>query len=190
MSMIAYEPVASINAWSCSYCKSYNMQNIKAYNNKGGDLQWFTGYSSTIKGIVLSWRGSSNLNNWISNLSTNMVSYSKCSNCKVHSGFLNLWNSVKTTVMQNIEDLRQLHRDAPLYITGHSLGGALASLSAVDIHQVYGIIHSLYTFGKPRVGNKYFSDYYRSVCLIYRVTHYADIVPHLPTSVQGFLHEG
>ena len=102
MSSIAYEPIASINAWSCADCKKFNMQHIKAYNNKGGDLQWFSGYSTTINGIVLSFRGSSNIANWISNLSTNMVSYPKCNNCKVHSGFYAAWKNAKDTVIANI----------------------------------------------------------------------------------------
>ena len=102
MSAIAYEPVASINAWSCGYCHSYNMQHVKAYNNKGGDLQWFSGYSSTINGIVLSFRGSSNIANWISNLSFNKVAYPKCNNCQVHNGFYSAWNVAKPTVLENI----------------------------------------------------------------------------------------
>jgi len=91
MSAIAYESVASIDAWSCSYCKKYSVINVKAYNNPGGDLQWFTGFSSTIKGIIVSFRGSSNIANWISNLAFSQVAYPKCSGCTVHKGFYQLW---------------------------------------------------------------------------------------------------
>ena len=147
MSSIAYESVRTIEGWSCKDCKLYNMEHVKVFNNPAGDLQCFTGYSSTIKGIVLSWRGSSNIANWITNLSFKQVDYPKCSSCKVHSGFFSAWNLAKATILQHIQDLRALHREAPIYITGHSLGGALAGLSAVDIHAAFSAVHSLYTFG-------------------------------------------
>ena len=133
MSAIAYESISSINAWSCGYCKSYPVQHVKAFNNAGGDLQMFTGYSTTLKGIILSFRGSSNIANWITNLSTNKVDYPKCSGCKVHNGFYKAWQIAQSIVHSNIEDLRQLYRGAPIFITGHSLGGALATLAAVDV---------------------------------------------------------
>ena len=93
----------------------------------------FTGYSTTLNGIILSFRGSSNIANWITNLSTNKVDYPICSGCKVHNGFYKAWGLAKNVVNQNIEELRHLYRGASLYITGHSLGGALATLAAVDV---------------------------------------------------------
>ena len=92
-------------------------------------------------------------------------------------------------VINEIQNLKALHRDAPIFITGHSLGGALATLAAVDVHQTYGL-NSLITFGEPRVGNQQFSDFFKPVVTNYRVTHYADIVPHIPLTAQGFYHEG
>jgi predicted lipase len=47
-------------------------------------------------------------------------------------------------------------------VTGHSLGGALALLGAIDIKMYFGIhskLMKLYTFGQPRVGDKAFSDW-------------------------------
>ena len=43
-------------------------------------------------------------------------------------------------------------------MTGHSLGGALAVLCALDLQDIYGNIN-LYTFGCPRVGNAAFAQY-------------------------------
>ncbi len=82
--------------------------------------------------------------------------------------------------MANLQAIRALHRNASIYITGHSLGGALAALSAPDIKQVYGNISALYTYGEPRVGNDHFAAYYLSVVASNRIVHYADLVPHVP----------
>ena len=130
MSNIAYEPIASINAWSCSECKSFKVENVKGFNNAGGDLQGFTAFSVDLNGIVVSFRGSSNIQNWITNLNTGLTNYPKCSGCQVHQGFFAAWGLAKSIVLTNIQNLRAVHRDAPIYVTGHSLGGALATLAA------------------------------------------------------------
>jgi hypothetical protein len=70
------------------------------------------------------------------------------------------------------------------------LGGALATLAVPDLKDLYGNIHSLITFGEPRVGNPSFSQYYSSVIESLRVVHYADMVPHNPPASFGFLHQG
>jgi len=189
-SSIAYESAASISAWSCSRCSKYPLSNVKVFSNSVGDIQGFTGYSASFKGIVLAFRGSSNIQNWIINLSTNQVAYSRCSNCKVHNGFYTGYNLVKTAMLSQIQALKALYRDAPVYITGHSLGGALASLSAPDIKDSYGPIAGFYTFGEPRVGNAEFATYLTSVVASYRVIHYGDLVPHVPPESFGFVHEG
>ncbi|KAH7708821.1 Protein F25A2.1, partial [Aphelenchoides avenae] len=73
-------------------------------------------------------------------------------------------------------------------VTGHSLGGALASLAAGSLAQ-QGIYPSanirLYTFGQPRTGNvAYAQAIEHLVPEAYRVVHSHDIVPHVPP--QGF----
>ena len=188
-SSIAYESTASINAWSCSKCHKYPLMNVKAFNT-GGEIQGFTGFSTALNAIILAFRGSSNIPNWIINLSSNSVTYSKCSGCKVHNGFYAAWNAAKATVNSQIQALRALHRGAPIYITGHSLGGALATLSAPDIKEIYGGVHLVHTFGEPRVGNHAFSDYYKNVVESLRVVHYGDIVPHVPPTAMNFFHQG
>ena len=57
--------------------------------------------------------------------------------------------------------LLEANEMASLLITGHSLGGALATFASVDIMEqieFYNTI-SMYTFGSPRTGNQAWSDY-------------------------------
>ena len=50
-------------------------------------------------------------------------------------------------------------------------------------------IGDVYTFGQPRVGNKAFYDWYATnVYNSWRVTHYKDIIPHVPPEKLGFHH--
>ena len=75
--------------------------------------------------------------------------------------------------------------------TGHSLGGALATFAAVDLRKRFGIPVTLYNFGSPRTGNQAWTDYVmETLDDIQRVTHYNDLVPHVPLTVMGFNHVG
>lgn len=77
------------------------------------------------------------------------------------------------------------HPRAKVWITGHSLGGALASLVAYDLLQKKIIADAaqvqVYTMGQPRVGNLAFANAYNElVPRTYRMVNAKDIVPHLP----------
>jgi hypothetical protein len=79
----------------------------------------------------------------------------------------------------------------PLYITGHSLGGALATVALRYLEKVEGLkdqIAACYTFGSPRVGNADFESDIRSP--VYRVVNFTDIVTFLPLFTMGFTHVG
>jgi predicted lipase len=68
-------------------------------------------------------------------------------------------------------------------LTGHSLGGALAQLAAVELAQ-QGYNISLMTFGSPRVGDGTFANIINSlVSQNFRVTHWRDPVVHVPLAL-------
>lgn len=96
---------------------------------------------------------------------------------KVHTGFSDAYEAVGQQV-QAVLDRPDL-ADQPLLITGHSLGGALATLAAKRLtHQ--GGIAACYTFGSPRVGNHAWVGQMRTP--VYRVVNAADFVTILPPS--------
>uniref|UniRef100_A0A0N5C7C0 Lipase_3 domain-containing protein n=1 Tax=Strongyloides papillosus TaxID=174720 RepID=A0A0N5C7C0_STREA len=89
-----------------------------------------------------------------------------------------LWPSI-VKLFQNEE-----YKDYKVYVTGHSLGGALAALCAAKI-RVKNFRKSneifLYTFGQPRIGSSKFAfNFDKLVPNSWRVIHRMDIVPHLP----------
>lgn len=67
--------------------------------------------------------------------------------------------------------------DYRLYITGHSLGGALATIATKHLKHKGGI-SACYTFGAPRVGNKDWVEDIKPP--MYRVVNSSDVVPMLP----------
>ncbi|NJO41805.1 MAG: lipase family protein [Cyanobacteria bacterium CRU_2_1] len=86
--------------------------------------------------------------------------------------------------------LHNLPKNITLYVTGHSLGGALATLAAFHAKEYHSDVQ-LYTFGSPRVVNQAFAQKInqRLVGQIYRVVNHVDIVPRIP-ALFGYHHVG
>jgi pimeloyl-ACP methyl ester carboxylesterase len=91
---------------------------------------------------------------------------------RTHSGFLNAFRRVEPAIRQALEELS----DYKVYITGHSLGGALALIASRRFSA--DNIAACYTFGSPKVGDEEFGDAIKVP--IYRVVNAADSVPSLP----------
>lgn len=75
----------------------------------------------------------------------------------------------------------------PLYITGHSLGGAIATITALN--RRHDRMEACYTFGAPRVCN-YKGLKKDNNKAIYRLIHENDIVPSLPLFIMGYIGVG
>ncbi len=82
-----------------------------------------------------------------------------------------------------------------LYITGHSLGGALATLFAARLAtdaRTRDWRFQVYTFGSPLVGNRAFAEAFDRLTLgrVFRCVHGADAVTQVPPRALGFSHVG
>jgi len=118
------------------------------------------------------------------------VSYPYCYKCEVEAGFHHTWEKVKPGVMGEVWRLHKLYPKYDIVITGHSLGGAVATLAAVDIYyNVSGNVFS-WTLGSPRVGNGHFAEWYPTCGIQHtqRITNWKDVVPHLPNEMEFYKH--
>jgi hypothetical protein len=100
------------------------------------------------------------------------------------------------TAMRAVEFdiLSRLPPDGQVFVTGHSLGGALAVLLADQLNTMGKSITAVYTFGMPRPGRRNFADRYNADPLAnrtYRLVYGEDIVPTVaPSEPLGFRHVG
>ncbi|MFO1161520.1 MAG: lipase family protein [Reyranellaceae bacterium] len=146
-------------------------------------------------GVVTSGRGATivafagtdplSLANWITNFNA------RVGPAGVADGFRRALSAVLPTVRTLVRSPVAAGR--PLFLTGHSLGGALAVLAAYEL-QANGIdVAGVYTFGMPRPGNEEFAGTaYRPLlgARTYRLVYGADIVPTVAPSWMGFRHVG
>lgn len=80
-----------------------------------------------------------------------------------HCGFEQTWQGVKPQVEAWLEKVaRKLGRRPQIYLAGHSLGGAVATLAAVDLAPNYDIARVV-TIGSPRVGGRGFCNLYQKM---------------------------
>ncbi len=79
----------------------------------------------------------------------------------------------------------------PLRVVGHSLGGAVAALLALDLSSGRGAPLSLYSFGSIRAGDWRFWDRFRRAPIeAWRIVNRRDLVPHWPPVWLGYKHVG
>jgi triacylglycerol lipase len=117
---------------------------------------------------ALVFRGTSGrLSNWLSNL--DMVASQWPSGGNVHRGFSNILMELWDTIATALEATEK-----PLYYTGHSLGGALATLAA-SLRPP----RAVYTFGAPRIGDAEFAQTLARVP-VFNIFNPKDIVTELP----------
>lgn len=101
----------------------------------------------------------------------------------VHSGFKRYLDSVWPQVRQCVASYRADHPNQNICITGHSLGGALATLAFTRLNDPDS---SLITFGCPRVGNPAYCNVVDTAArtrACYRAVDNLDIVTHVPSDI-------
>ncbi|KHN85682.1 Lipase -like protein [Toxocara canis] len=109
-----------------------------------------------------------------------------------YKAFFAIWDA---GMMSDLAELIANNDGYELWITGHSLGGAIATIAAnwIAFEKIVPATKiKLITFGEPRVGDYEYASIHDSMLpYSYRVTHKADLVPHLPMKhLNGYRHHG
>ena len=107
----------------------------------------------------------------------------------VHLGFERMNRSIRRSVEQGLAGIDPQVR---VTVVGHSLGGAIATLAAVDMKRNFGRSDvDVCTFGGPRTGKLDFRGNFNvEIPRCFRVTNQFDIVPHVPSLLTGWVHVG
>ena len=98
---------------------------------------------------------------------------------RIHSGFDEAYKEVAQEIEEKLNE--ETLNKKPLFITGHSLGGALAVIATKKLSHNGGIA-ACYTFGSPRVGDEKWIANIKTP--IYRLVNAADCVTMLPPGTE------
>ena len=102
----------------------------------------------------------------------------------VHGGFQGEINKIWDLIIEKVNELKN-HK---IYITGHSLGGAMATICAKRLQEQQVEVQCLYTYGSPRVGDK---RWVKSLQIPhYRFQNNNDVVCKVPFWIMGYRHHG
>ena len=102
----------------------------------------------------------------------------------VHGGFQGEINKIWDLIIEKVNELKN-HK---IYITGHSLGGAMATICAKRLQEQKVEVQCLYTYGSPRVGDK---RWVKSLQIPhYRFQNNNDVVCKVPFWIMGYRHHG
>jgi len=94
---------------------------------------------------------------------------------RIHAGFKEAFEQVALDIQKMLDE--DEFQKKPLFITGHSLGGALATIAAKKLSHKGGIA-ACYTYGSPRVGDEEWIAHIKTP--VYRLVNAADCVTMLP----------
>lgn len=136
---------------------------------------------------IVAFRGTQDLDDWFTDADAFQVGLSRrlggdapgLDQARVHQGFQLLAISLSREVCAAAERFKA---KVPVYVTGHSLGGAVAALTALMLktHMKRPEVR-LYSYAAPRVGDPAFVSAYNTLLpSSYRVVNLADVVPLVP----------
>ncbi|KAI8870804.1 alpha/beta-hydrolase [Ramicandelaber brevisporus] len=228
----AYCSDSAVQDWSCKpHCTSSPappLRIVEHINHIESGLLAYVGVDDAHSKVIVSFRGSKDPRNWAYNLRFAKADYvygdEDGDTALVHGGFVDAFKVIGEPLINKVIELatttplssrsssnrraahhpnqQQSSPPVEVVVTGHSLGGALATLMALQLTRQLSTIVSdrvrltLSTFGQPRIGNDAFALLvHRRLCntksgghRCYRVTANRDIVTQLPPMMFDFKH--
>jgi Predicted lipase len=164
-------------SWNMNLVRFFSLKETQAYI-VGDDKTW-----------ILAFRGTepNNIIDWITDFDAKLINGP---GGKVHEGFLVALSYVWSDIWKTLREDRGFRN---LWVTGHSLGGALATLAVAKLRQERGHpVNGLYTFGQPRVGDEDFASRFNQDFgpYAYRFVNNNDVVPRVPTRLMNYRDTG
>lgn len=147
------------------------------------EIQAFSVATDSI--AVLVFRGTDSFEDALTDMRCDLM---RIGHGSVHRGFADALEAVWVAIAQHLPDVL---RGQALYLTGHSLGAAVATLCAYRLTMLGVPVAGLYTYGSPRVGDATFARFF-DACMpeTYRIVNNNDIVCRVPLLAQQYSHVG
>lgn len=196
----------AVASWSCDSCEKHLQPEEEFIVDACEDSNRVTCFRYGKLWFVL-FRGSRNIANWRSDFETGVVPIpadmlrapacereGACSDAKCHAGFFTVWMSLREKLLWELRErgVQPRDRSLKLFVSGHSMGGAVASVAAWDLCVLGFDVLGVLTFESPLIFNHEAALVYQSLlgASTLRVTNQNDPVPHVPSHQHGYTHVG
>ena len=155
---------------------------ISAIYGEDTDTTVYIIHETLNNNIFVVWRGTESIRDWMTDASIRKVKAFDNCKLKVHGGFYDCYSEVRARLLSALNRHHTNLKANLIITTGHSLGGALATISAYDIKYNFPLLDLYsFTYGSPRVGNNHFkTEYNKLIPNTYRFVHDVDVVPRVP----------
>ena len=182
-SLLAYRDVPGVR----DQATEWGFTDVRPFDLRRGKDIDTQGYVATNDSrMLVAFRGTSSLPDWITNI---QAAKDPGPWGNVHEGFQDAFLVSALNIGKSIGEIRGRRE---IWITGHSLGGALAVLLAATLAENGIEVAGLYTYAAPRVGDRSFARNLNQSLQgkpHWRVVNEGDLVPHLPSELR-FSHSG
>ncbi len=155
----------------------------------GNNIQGFVAANDEY--TLIAFRGSeAHVNDWNDNLDAGFVPGPFNEGDRLHRGFAQGFLQILPEIESRLKAFKR--PGSALFLTGHSLGAALATLTAASFYKEGRSLHSIYGFGSPRVGCRRFRNSYeiRDRKRTFRVVNQHDIITRIPPRFLRYRHVG
>ncbi|KAF0707836.1 Aste57867_6525 [Aphanomyces stellatus] len=143
--------------------------------------------------LIVAFRGTASTTNAVTDVkihaaapthwTTGTAADDECADIRLHAGFWEAYCSIR----DQLHTALAAHTDKPWVFTGHSLGGALATIAAFDASRTFKTHVTMYNYGSPRVGNHAFAKVFPRHVTGFRIVNDGDIVVGGPKFAVAFL---
>jgi len=196
----------AVASWSCDRCEKYLQPEEEFIVEAAQSSNRVTCFRYGKLWFVL-FRGSRNLANWKSDFKIGVVPIpgdmllapvcdrnAECSKATCHGGFFSVWTSLREQLLLELRkrSVRPGDKSVKLFFSGHSMGGAVASVAAWNLCVLGFNVLGVLTFESPLVFNYQAALVYQSLLgtRTLRTTNQNDPVPHMPSHQHGYTHVG
>ncbi len=169
------EVKAEVENWGLGQFEFYDVMDSQAFMAGNDDM------------LILAFRGTESMQDAMTDIDIDLVGGPVG---KVHEGFSTAVNYIWREIWKFIRNDRN---DRPLWVTGHSLGAAMAALAVARLRLNKDIpVNGLYTFGQPRTGDEEFAKAFNAdfESRTFRFVNNNDVVTRVPFRVLNYKHIG
>lgn len=135
----AYCSYDTLANWNCGTpcIKNKGLTDVTQIRNTKRDTFAYSGYNEAKNEVIFAFRGTdgADFQNWVTNINAFKTDFPVIPGSAVHTGFFDAYKDIQSQVEDLIVKMldKYSHLMPSIFVTGHSLGGALAVFAAIDI---------------------------------------------------------